>query len=51
MTPRSVSFAQAAALPLTTITPWELLFERIGVQSGKPVNAGSLLFVAVRVKF
>lgn len=29
--PRSLDFAEAAALPLTAITAWELLFHRIGV--------------------
>ena len=29
--PRSLSFAEAAALPLTAITAWEALFERLGV--------------------
>ena len=29
--PTSLSFAQAAALPLTSITAWELLFDRFGV--------------------
>ncbi|MDH4450406.1 MAG: zinc-binding alcohol dehydrogenase family protein [Rhodoferax sp.] len=29
--PESLDFAQAAALPLTTITAWELLFDRFGV--------------------
>jgi len=29
--PVSLDFAQAAALPLTAITAWELLFERLGV--------------------
>jgi zinc-binding alcohol dehydrogenase family protein len=43
--PKSLNFAQAAALPLTTITAWELLFDRFGVQPGKPANAGSLLIV------
>ena len=28
--PKSLSFAQAAALPLTSITAWELLFDRLG---------------------
>ncbi|RTL50201.1 MAG: zinc-binding alcohol dehydrogenase family protein [Bradyrhizobiaceae bacterium] len=32
--PKSLSFAQAAALPLTSITAWELLFDRLGVQEG-----------------
>jgi zinc-binding alcohol dehydrogenase family protein len=30
--PKSLSFAQAAALPLTGITAWEMLFDRFGVQ-------------------
>jgi len=36
--PKSLSFAQAAALPLTTITAWELLFERLQIprQHGGP---------------
>ncbi|HZL31252.1 MAG TPA: zinc-binding alcohol dehydrogenase family protein [Pseudolabrys sp.] len=29
--PKSLSFAQAAALPLTGITAWELLFDRFGI--------------------
>jgi len=29
--PRTLSFEDAAALPLTTITAWEALFERLGV--------------------
>jgi zinc-binding alcohol dehydrogenase family protein len=29
--PRTLGFAQAAALPLTTITAWELLFDRLKV--------------------
>ena len=29
--PATLSFAQAAALPLTTITAWEILFDRLGV--------------------
>src|SRR5215217_7170517 len=32
--PRSLDDAQAAALPLTSITAWELLFDRLGVQEG-----------------
>lgn len=41
--PASLSLAQSAALPLTTITAYELLFDRLGVQRGKPLGAGSLL--------
>ncbi len=33
--PRSLSFAEAAAMPLTTITAWELLFDRFGMRRGK----------------
>lgn len=29
--PKSLSFAQAAAMPLTTVTAWELLFDRLKV--------------------
>ncbi len=43
--PRSLSFAHAAALPLTSVTAWELLFDRLGVKPGKPANAGSLLII------
>jgi NADPH:quinone reductase len=32
--PNSLSFAEAAALPLTTITAWEALFERLGIEQG-----------------
>ena len=32
--PQSLSAAQAAALPLTSITAWELLFDRLGVSEG-----------------
>lgn len=32
--PKSLSVAEAAALPLTTITAWELLFDRLGVARG-----------------
>ena len=30
--PKSLSHAQAAALPLTSITAWELLFEHLGIE-------------------
>lgn len=32
--PRGLDFAQAAAMPLTAITAWELLFDRLGVPEG-----------------
>jgi zinc-binding alcohol dehydrogenase family protein len=41
--PESLSFAEAAALPLTSLTAWQLLFDRLGVPPGKPTDAGSLL--------
>jgi zinc-binding alcohol dehydrogenase family protein len=40
--PSTLSFAQAAALPLTAITAWELLFDRLGVT---PQTQGALLVV------
>ena len=43
--PKSLSFAQAAALPLTAITAWEMLFDRFRIRIGKPPAAGSLLIV------
>src|SRR6201997_286845 len=41
--PKTLSFAQAAALPLTSITAWELLFDHLGVQPGKSVDPRTLL--------
>jgi zinc-binding alcohol dehydrogenase family protein len=41
--PTSLSFAQAAALPLTSITAWELLFDRLGALPGKSVDPRTLL--------
>jgi len=34
--PTSLSYAEAAALPLTSITAWELLFDRLKVQEPTP---------------
>ena len=34
--PKSLSNAEAAALPLTTITAWELLFEHLAIQQQSP---------------
>lgn len=42
--PRSLSFAEAAALPLTTITAWEALFERLGIDL-QGVNRGQSLLI------
>ena len=41
--PKSLTFAQAAALPLTSITAWELLFDRLGAVPGKSVDPRTLL--------
>lgn len=43
--PSSLSFAEAAALPLTAITAWELLFERLQVAEGSADQGQSLLIV------
>ncbi|MDH1262419.1 zinc-binding alcohol dehydrogenase family protein [Pseudomonas sp. GD03944] len=43
--PSSLSFADAAALPLTAITAWELLFERLQVAEGREDQGQSLLIV------
>ncbi|KIZ32708.1 MULTISPECIES: zinc-binding alcohol dehydrogenase family protein [Rhodopseudomonas] len=43
--PETLSFAQAAALPLTSITAWELLFDRLGVAPGKSFDPRTLLIV------
>jgi len=43
--PKTLSFAQSAALPLTSITAWELLFDRLGAVPGKSVDPRTLLIV------
>ena len=43
LAPQSLSDAEAAALPLTAITAWELLFDRLGVAEGG--GAGKSLMV------
>lgn len=42
--PANLSFAEAAAMPLTTITAWEALFERMGV-SKSGAHAGRRLLI------
>jgi len=44
--PASLDYAQAAAMPLTTLTAWELLFERIGLDPDGGDRGKSLLVVA-----
>lgn len=41
--PTSLAAADAAALPLTSITAWELLFERLGIRPGKAPRGEVLL--------
>ncbi|MDB6143173.1 MAG: oxidoreductase, zinc-binding dehydrogenase family [Pseudomonas sp.] len=43
--PKSLSFAHAAALPLTAITAWELLFERLQIAEGSADKGQSLMIV------
>lgn len=43
--PVNLDFAQAAALPLTAITAWELLFERLQVSRDKGQSGQSLLVI------
>ena len=42
--PKSLSFAQAAALPLTTLTAWEMLFDRFHLPRAQGAS-GTLLIV------
>lgn len=43
--PATLSFGDAAALPLTALTAWELLFERLAVPSGAKHTGDSLLVI------
>ena len=43
--PRTIGWAEAAALPLTSITAWELLFDRLRVNYGQKTQAGALLVI------
>jgi zinc-binding alcohol dehydrogenase family protein len=43
--PSNLDFAQAAAMPLTSITAWELLFDRIGVRRGAGRDRRSILVI------
>lgn len=43
--PKSLDFAHAAALPLTSITAWELLFDRLRVPEGGEQTGRSLLVI------
>jgi zinc-binding alcohol dehydrogenase family protein len=43
--PKTLGFAEAAALPLTAITAWELLFDRLQIKEGQSNQEQSLLIV------
>ena len=43
--PQRLDFAQAAALPLTAITAWEMLFDRLGLVPGKKPTDDRLLVI------
>lgn len=43
--PESLGFASAAALPLTAITAWEMLFDRLNIQQGSAHEGEKLLVI------
>lgn len=43
--PKSLGFAEAAALPLTAITAWEMLFDRLDLRKPVPGAAHALLII------
>lgn len=43
--PRTLDFTQAAALPLTAITAWELLFDRFGLRNDAFEQSDSILII------
>jgi zinc-binding alcohol dehydrogenase family protein len=43
--PTTLGFAEAAALPLTTLTAWEGLFERIAIANGSSAASGRTLLI------
>lgn len=43
--PASLDFAEAASLPLTMITAWEMLFDRLHVQAADPADNNVLLVI------
>ncbi len=44
--PKSLDFAQAAALPLTSLTAWELMFDRLQIPRGGKTDARLLVIGA-----
>jgi zinc-binding alcohol dehydrogenase family protein len=51
--PKSLDFAQAAAIPLTAITAWEALFDRMKVQKGRSLliigGAGGVGSIGIQI--
>lgn len=43
--PSTLGMAEAAALPLTTVTAWELMFERMGIPHGTQGRPATLLVI------
>ncbi|MDU0331556.1 zinc-binding alcohol dehydrogenase family protein [Paenibacillus sp. 3LSP] len=43
--PASLDFAEAAALPLTAITAWEALYDRLGISKDANQNAGKTILI------
>lgn len=43
--PVSLDYAEAAALPLTAITAWEALFDRLGIPTDAEQNSGKSLLI------
>jgi NADPH:quinone reductase len=43
--PKSIGFAEAAALPLTAITAWEMLFDRLDIRKPVPGAANTILII------
>ena len=43
--PSTLGMAEAAALPLTAITAWELMFDRMGIPHGTQGRPGTLLVI------
>lgn len=43
--PKSLNFAQAAALPLTSLTAWEALYSRLGIRPDAQENPGATILI------
>jgi zinc-binding alcohol dehydrogenase family protein len=43
--PSTLDFASSAALPLTSLTAWEMLFERLAIERGDCSNGKSILII------